>query len=323
MICISVVIPTYRRPALLEKCLVALRRQALPQEAFEILVVSDGYDETTRQLVMLQAQAHPGLQLRYLYLPEKKGPAAARNLGWQQARAQLVAFTDDDTLPQEGWLQAYLAAYAQQELAAFTGKVIVPLDKNPTDYAKNTAGLETAEFVTANCCCTVQALQRTGGFDEAFRMAWREDSDLHFKLLQKGIPVQHIAAAAIVHPVREAPWGVSIREQKKSMFNALLYKKFPELYRARIMAAPLWNYYAMLLVFFLLIGCLAAGQWVSAAVAGILWLCLVAEFTARRLQGTSRHPNHIAEMLVTSAVIPFLSVYWTLYGSVRYKVLFF
>src|SRR5690606_22596201 len=39
---VSVVIPTYRRPELLERCLSALRGQTLAAEAFEIVVVHDG-----------------------------------------------------------------------------------------------------------------------------------------------------------------------------------------------------------------------------------------------------------------------------------------
>ena len=49
---------------------------------------------------------------------------------------------------------------------------------------------------------------------------------------------------------------------------------------------------------------------------------LSARFCARRLRGTSHAPSHVAEMAVTSAVIPLLSVYWRLRGAWRYRVLF-
>ena len=84
-------------------------------------------------------------------------------------------------------------------------------------------------------------------------MAWREDSDLEFKLLQKQIPIIHLTEALIVHPVREAPWGISIKEQRKGMYNALLYKKYPELYRKKIQPSPPWNYYIIVLSVLLMI----------------------------------------------------------------------
>ena len=43
-----------------------------------------------------------------------------------------------------------------------------------------------AEFVTANCFCRREVLEAVGGFDERFTAAWREDSDLHFRLLDTG-----------------------------------------------------------------------------------------------------------------------------------------
>ena len=42
----------------------------------------------------------------------------------------------------------------------------------------------------------------------------------------------------------------------------------------------------------------------------------------RRLEGASRRPSHVAEMVVTSALIPFLSIYWRLRGAWRFRVLF-
>src|SRR5690606_228568 len=102
-----------------------------------------------------------------------------------------------------------------------------------------------ADFVTANCACTRAALERVHGFDEAFTMAWREDSDLEFRFINQRVPIRFVQQAVVTHPVRKASWGVSLKEQKKSMFNALLYKKYPSLYREKIMKRPLWNYYAM------------------------------------------------------------------------------
>ena len=317
---ISVVIPTYRRPALLRNCLAALAAQRFEPGDYEVLVVGDGYDAATEAVVREFTAQHPAFQ--YYHLPCKGGPAAARNQGWQRAAGTLVAFTDDDCLPDPGWLTGFWSAYGGEREAAFTGRVRVPVPAPPTDYEKNVAGLETASFVTANCLCTRAALQRVGGFDERFSMAWREDSDLEFKLMRAGIPIRYQVDAVVVHPVRPAPWGVSIREQKKSMFNALLFKKDPDLYRRKIQKGPRWDYY-------LIVGCLLLGMTgVAAGVPPLAWTALAcwgvltARFAAARLAGTSREAGHVLEMIVTSAVIPFACVYWRLYGAWQYKVFF-
>lgn len=69
--------------------------------------------------------------------------------------------------------------------------------------------------------------EKVEGFDERFKAAWREDSDLHFKFLEHNIPINKSEKAVVCHPERKASWGVSVSEQKKSLYNALLYKKHP------------------------------------------------------------------------------------------------
>ena len=320
MIKISVVIPTYHRPDLLRNCLCSVMDQNFCKEDYEVVVISDGPDDITKKAMAEFSLA--GKPFTFLEMPGKRGPAAARNFGWRHANGTLIAFTDDDTLPDRDWLQNIWKAYNGEKEIAYTGKIKVPLPNRPTDYEKNTAGLETAAFVTANCCCTRTALEKTGGFDERFSMAWREDSDLEFKLMLHQIPIVHLPDALVIHPVRQATWGVSIKEQKKGMFNALLYKKYPALYRKKIQSSPAWNYYVMVVSFSLAVaGILSGANWLS-AMGFVCWLVLLTVFIAKRLEHTSKRFDHVTEMIVTSVCIPFISVYWQLYGAWRYKVFF-
>jgi len=320
MLEISVVIPTYRRPHLLKNCLAALMHQSFSAFNYEIIVVSDGPDGLTEKAIK-ELGPHNNW-LRLLQTQARKGPAAARNYGWQHANGILVAFTDDDTIPGFDWLKEIWSAYKWEKEIAYTGKITVPLSNHPTDYEKNTAGLETAEFVTANCCCTRQALEKVGGFDEQFSMAWREDSDLEFKLLVNNIPIRHLSNAIVVHPVRRVPWGISIQEQKKGMYNALLYKKYPGLYRQKIQTTPPWNYYIMVLSVFLFLAGIITNSSSIAILSFGCWLVLLVGFIHKRLKHTSRSASHVTEMIVTSLLIPFVSVYWQLYGAWRHKVFF-
>jgi glycosyltransferase involved in cell wall biosynthesis len=317
---ISVVIPTYKRPDLLIKCLDALVVQNFEWNEFEIIVVSDGPDEATGDVLRAWHALNP-LQFKYLHLPQKKGPAAARNYGWRNAKGDLIAFTDDDCIPAENWLQAFYSSWCPGTSIAFTGKTIVPIPDRPSDYERNTANLQTADFITANCCCSRNALELTGGFDEQFSMAWREDSDLEFRLYQQQIVIRKIDDATVVHPVRKAPWGISIKEQKKTMFNVLLYKKYPLLYRKKIQPTPPLNYYLTIFFFIVMVIGLFSKQPLPGFSGGVLWLLLTLIFVFRRLRYSSLTFNTITDMTVTSFIIPFLSIYWQYYGVVKYKAL--
>ena len=320
----SVVIPTFKRPDLLYRCLAALCRQDYPGCFFEVVVVSDGPDPQTEAVVQSFASEYPDFCITFHSLPARSGPAAARNYGWRRTAGDLVIFTDDDCLPDAGWLAAYWRAYRfhDQRYVAFTGRVTVPVRDCPTDYEKNVAYLATAEFITANCACSRGALELTGGFDEAFPTAWREDSDLQFKLLTDQIPIFPVSDAVVCHPVRNTSWGVSIFEQRKSMFNALLFKKHPELYRSRIARRPVWNYYVIILASLVAVLGFALNSPAVGGMALLIWAGALLYFVAKRLNGTDASFSHCAEMVVTSIAIPYLSVYWTIRGALRYKVFF-
>lgn len=126
----------------------------------------------------------------------------------------------------------------------------------------------------------------------------------------------------VVHPVRPARWGVSLVQQRKSRFEALLFRKHPALYRERIGARPPLLYYAVLACVLALLVSLATGARSAALASLAAWLALTGVFCARRLRTTRRDPKHVLEMIWTSFWIPFFSIYWRLHGAVRYRAWF-
>lgn len=311
---VSVVVPTFHRDEALRQCLRCLLAQSLDRTTYEILVADDGPCDSTRRLV----QSRPpvaGPVVRYIPITQTQGPAGARNAGWRAAGGAVIAFTDDDCLPEPDWLAAGLEAIAGADAA--TGRTVVPLPDRPTDHQRDTAGLSRAAFITANCFCRRDALEEVGGFDERFTSAWREDSDLHFSLLEKGKKVVRADKAVVVHPVREAPWGISLKTQRRGVFDPLLYRKHRGLYRKHVEPLPRSDYAATAGLILAAAG--AAGHRPMWAANGIaVWLMVTAWFAARRLAGTSKRPGHVVEMVATSAVIPVLSVYWRLRGALHY-----
>lgn len=321
---VSVVVPTCHRPMLLDRCLSALLAQDLAPDAFEVIIVDDAACEATRCQVARWAECAQARGRTVRYVPvagPTHGPAAARNAGWRSAHGAIVAFTDDDCIPAPNWLRAGLCAM-HDDVDGASGKIIVPAPPSPTDYERNAALLASSEFVTANCFYRRQALEAVGGFDERFTLAWREDTDLYLTLLERGARLVCVPDAAVVHPLRPAPWGVSVSQQRKSEFNALLYRKHPVLYRERIQAAPPWHYYAIVVALTVAMATAIAGWWLAALIACAVWALLTARFCARRLRHTSRTLAHIVEMVMTSLVIPPLAIFWRLRGAMRFRVWF-
>ena len=108
----SVVIPSYNRQPILEKCLQALRRQQLDStvEGYEVIVVDDGSTDGTWEWLVAEAREFP--HLRSLW-QNHQGPAVARNLGIEKAKGDTIVFIDSDLVVTDHFLQAHAEALKQ------------------------------------------------------------------------------------------------------------------------------------------------------------------------------------------------------------------
>jgi glycosyltransferase involved in cell wall biosynthesis len=95
---VAVVVPTFRRPDDLRRCLEGLSAQTRPAD--EVLVVTREEDAETRQA--LSSQDMP-LEVRRVDVFEA-GVVAALTAGLDAVRADVVAITDDDAVPAPDWL---------------------------------------------------------------------------------------------------------------------------------------------------------------------------------------------------------------------------
>lgn len=317
---VSVVIPTHRRPALLRRCLRALLGQTYPRARFEVVVVEDGGPHGAQDVIADLAATAAPVHVRAVAVTQG-GPAAARNHGWRAAHGDIIAFTDDDTVPHPRWLAEGVRALAQ-DADAVAGLTVVPMARRPTDWERNVGRLQTARFVTANAFCRRAALESVGGFDPRFKVAYREDSDLEFCLLETGARIVQNQAAIVYHPPRAGAPLVSLKLQRNQFFDALLYRKHPHLFRRFIRKRPPFRYYAI--TGSMLVAGVAAllGRWQLAASTGGLWLTQVGWFCGQRLAGTRLTPGQLADMLLTSVLIPPVALYWRLRGAWAFRVLF-
>ena len=120
----SVIVATRNRAQFLSALLDALAEQTLPADtSWELIVVDNGSTDTTAQ-VLMQEQGRGRLPL--LPLQEAiPGKSRALNLAMARARGRLWIFTDDDVLPEPGWLGAYLdAARRHPTITGFAGRVL-------------------------------------------------------------------------------------------------------------------------------------------------------------------------------------------------------
>lgn len=121
---LSVILSTYNRGELLDDALESILDQTDPgTPPFELIVVDNNSTDGTRQAVERLA-ARDG-RVRYLFEPQQ-GLSYARNAGLRQARAPLIAFTDDDVRAQPDWVAAIVRAFAEHPEADVVGGRVLP-----------------------------------------------------------------------------------------------------------------------------------------------------------------------------------------------------
>ncbi len=104
---IALIVPTYRRPEELRRCLKAIAAQR--RRADQVIIVVREGDEPTRAVV--QAADPDGRWLRVVTV-QIAGVVAALNAGLAAAHTDIIAFTDDDAAPRCEWLQLIAARFA-------------------------------------------------------------------------------------------------------------------------------------------------------------------------------------------------------------------
>lgn len=126
---VSILICTYNRAELLRQTLLALEDVHEIEQA-EVLVVDNNSQDHTEAVVQVCCQqlAHK-VRLKYLF-EERQGLSAARNTGMLRSRAPIIAFLDDDAVPEHGWLRTLMQSFKDFPDAGAVGGVIHPAFEN-------------------------------------------------------------------------------------------------------------------------------------------------------------------------------------------------
>ena len=216
---IAVVVPTFNRPVGAAEALRALARQTLSPERFEVVVVDDCSPGDSRARLAAMARELP-YRLTVLQTVANRGPGEARNVGWRATQAPLLAFLDDDAVPERGWLAAgrdFLEAHpgvgvAQGRTRAPDG---VDVHRLQGRYVWRVISEPTPYFDACNIFYRRAALDRAGGFDEeicwwprfgfpgAVPVAWGEDTAAGWSVVESGWERGFVPDAVVVHPVEE------------------------------------------------------------------------------------------------------------------------
>ena len=235
----SIIIPTYNRRPILEKCLRALEQQKLraPSQisGYEVIVIDDGSTDGTLEWLAENREEFP--RMRWLEQAHQ-GPATARNRGIEAAQGEIIIFIDSDLVVTENFIQAHADGLRQGEEKIgsdrlFTyGHVINTCNfDNPTAEPYKVTDFSAAYFATGNVAIARKWLQQAGGFDPSFSLYGWEDLELGVRLKKLGLKLIKCPQAAGYHwhppfTLDDLPRAIT-REIERGKMGVVFYKKHP------------------------------------------------------------------------------------------------
>lgn len=213
-ISLSVIIPTYNRVEALEKCLNALGSQVIDSD-YEVLVIDDGSNDGTDRFIRSLQEYYP-VPLKY-WRQANMGPATARNRGIQNARGEILLFIGDDIIAAEpAFLKEHLTwhreNYREGEVAVlgyttWSSEITISpfmrwLENGGPQFSYKGLGhgstLDARHFYTSNISLKKSFLGKDL-FDERFPYAAYEDTELGYRLAQRGLKIVFNREALAYH----------------------------------------------------------------------------------------------------------------------------
>ena len=201
---VSVVVCVHNGARNLPQLFDALSRQTLPRERYEVIVVDDASTDDTVDVIE-QAGFRP------VRAPEQVGLPRARNIGIAEAKAPVLAFTDDDTVPAPDWLERGLERMSEDGVDLLAGGIDLPLGSNPgiialldasahfnqEDYVKRGFG------AGANLWVKTDVARSIGGFNDRLAAYGGDDNDFGQRATDAGARLVYAPEVSLQHPPRE------------------------------------------------------------------------------------------------------------------------
>jgi glycosyltransferase involved in cell wall biosynthesis len=207
--------------------------EALDYPEYEVICVNDGSKDSTEEIAR-EFGVH-------LITTGNQGLSTARNIGWQAAAGEIVAFIDDDAYPDPQWLRYIAYTFLATSYAGVGGPNISPQDSGPvaTCIAHAPGGpihvllsdQEAEHIAGCNMAFRKNALLAIGGFDPCFRVAG-DDVDICWMLHRHGFKIGFNPAAVVWHRRRPSIKAYWKQQKGYGKAEALLERKWPEKYTA-------------------------------------------------------------------------------------------
>jgi len=218
---VSAVICSYNRARFIINAVESIFAQDYDRALFEVIVVDNNSTDNTKELLETFRQQHPEYNFRY-YVETNQGVAWARTRCAREAKGEIVAYLDDDSTAQPGWLASIVAFFDQHPAAWSVGGKITPrfLTGIPGWYSKYFFGLvgnfdqgPRVKRLTgarypcgANMAFRAEVFKEIGYFNtdlgrKGGGLLANEEKDIYLRILAQNHEVYYLPHVEVLHSV--------------------------------------------------------------------------------------------------------------------------
>ena len=172
---ISVIIPTYNQEMFIGRCLRSLLDQSLKFEDYELIVINDGSNDKTSELLKLYKN-----EIRIINNKKNKGLPFSINRGIFEAKGQFVVRVDSDDYVNRDFLYTlHMFLSSNKNMDAVCCDYYLVDDKEKIIARKNSL----KHPIGCGILFRIENLIKLGLYDESFLV--HEDQDLRLRFLKK------------------------------------------------------------------------------------------------------------------------------------------
>ncbi len=225
----SIIIPTYNRKSILEKCLEALFNQNYPKDKYEIILIDDGSTDGTEKMV---SSLSPPCQLRYIRSEKRVGPFISRNKGIEIVQGIYIIFVDSDVIVVPEFIQEHLEFHHFYGDGIVNGQLVyISSLEQVGKKRKSVWDISFSSFDTANVSVKKEYIRKVGGFAMNLPLYGWQDVELGYRLGKIGLKKRKNPKALGYHFRKWADTSnlafLKEKELMRGMSGALYFKKHP------------------------------------------------------------------------------------------------
>ena len=229
---VSIVVPMYNEEKIVGECIKALLNQSYPSDRYEVIVVSDGCNDNSEEVIRNFITSENKLDIKLLR-QQNQGAAAARNFGAKSSRGTIVLFIDADCIADYRWIEEMIKPFSKNNVVGVQGayktkqkEIVAKLAQIEFEERfKKLQQTENVDFVGSfSAAYKREVFEKFKGFNTKFVM--NEDVDLAYRISSDGYKLYFNLDAVVYHLHPESLLKYIRVKFWRGFWRTILYRRF-------------------------------------------------------------------------------------------------